>query len=247
MSFRLRSSSLSQLFRPGFSCGRRVGVARHSTSSPTDRDIDGFSIQADAITEEEEAQLLADFNTPLARRPYQNDHFDGVICGFREVERSLDMIPSLSKDILRKVMEFLPQDRKFMQRVHVIDLAKDGYITDHVDSVKFCGDYVAGLSLGSKAVMRFTPDHEGDGNRSEVMSGGSGTAKHNSTTTKATRTPSDDCTLDVVLPRRSLYVMSGASRYEWRHAILSEDTTVDGTLVSRSRRVSCIFRDEVET
>ncbi|CAN0326924.1 unnamed protein product, partial [Phaeothamnion confervicola] len=37
---------------------------------------------------------------------------------------------------------------------HAIDLAPEGFIKPHVDSVKFSGRVVAGLSLVSAAVMR---------------------------------------------------------------------------------------------
>ena len=41
-----------------------------------------------------------------------------------------------------------------MPAVHVLDLAADGFIKPHVDSVKFCGSTIAGISLLSDCVMR---------------------------------------------------------------------------------------------
>ena len=38
-----------------------------------------------------------------------------------------------------------------------LDLAAEGHIGPHVDSIKFSGDYVVGLSLLSNCTMRFTP------------------------------------------------------------------------------------------
>jgi alkylated DNA repair dioxygenase AlkB len=52
--------------------------------------------------------------------------------------------------------------------------------------------------------------------------------------------------VSVVIPRRSLYLMSGDSRYGWRHAIAARKTDVDplsGQVVPRDpRRVSLTFR-----
>jgi hypothetical protein len=52
--------------------------------------------------------------------------------------------------------------------------------------------------------------------------------------------------VSVVIPRGSLMLMSGESRYGWRHAIAARKTDrqpVTGRVVSRGRRVSLTFRD----
>ena len=47
----------------------------------------------------------------------------------------------------------------------------------------------------------------------------------------------------LVLPRRSLLIMTGEARYRWRHAILHRKTDkIDGELIKRQRRVSLTFR-----
>ncbi|KAK1938215.1 Alkylated DNA repair protein alkB 8 [Phytophthora citrophthora] len=47
----------------------------------------------------------------------------------------------------------------------------------------------------------------------------------------------------VLLPARSLAVMSGASRYQWEHAIVPRTfDVIDGKQVSRQRRISITFR-----
>ncbi len=116
-----------------------------------------------------------------------------------------------------------------MPYVHVLDLQPEpsGRIDNHVDSVKFSGEVVAGLSLLSPAVMRLR--HE-----------------------------TSDRVVDLFLPERSLYILSGESRYNWGHAIVSREgatgepgfrpVTFRGHPVTRGRRISIIFRDElVET
>ncbi|KAK3733951.1 hypothetical protein QZH41_010768, partial [Actinostola sp. cb2023] len=66
---------------------------------------------------------------------------------------------------------------KLLSSVHVLDLAKNGYIKPHIDSVKFCGSTIAGVSLLSSSVMRMV--HE----------------QHNSVV------------VDALLPRWSMYVI----------------------------------------
>jgi alkylated DNA repair protein alkB family protein 8 len=50
--------------------------------------------------------------------------------------------------------------------------------------------------------------------------------------------------VSVIIPPRSLMLMSGESRYGWRHAIASRktDLSLDGTPAARERRVSLTFR-----
>ena len=79
------------------------------------------------------------------------------------------------------MMEWLP--------VHAIELEADGEIRPHVDSVKFSGGFVAGLSLLSSAVM---------------------TLEHSDTRSQIAR---------MLLPPRSLYVLEGAARYDFTHRI----------------------------
>ncbi len=47
------------------------------------------------------------------------------------------------------------EDDDLLAHVHILDIHKDGYIKPHVDSVRFCGNTIAGLSLLSDSIMRF--------------------------------------------------------------------------------------------
>ena len=42
---------------------------------------------------------------------------------------------------------------------HIIELSDKGFINSHIDSIKFSGDLVAGLSLGSTRIMTLKYDH----------------------------------------------------------------------------------------
>ena len=158
---------------------------------------------------------------------------------------------------------------------HAIDLAADGALDAHVDSVKFSGGLVAGLSLLSDAIMRLRPAggewHAEAGERGEARreeEGGGGGREE---------APDDDGGItaghvDLYLPRRSLYVLTGPSRYSYTHELrpsgsmfaFGNDAADDGphreegggepcvsggtaggeaVVVERGRRLSVIFRD----
>lgn len=139
-----------------------------------------------------------------------------------------DSLGSDFQSIIQRVQQQLIDDEyvngKFVQWLpcHAIDLKKDGELKAHVDSVKFSGDVVAGISLLSSSIMRLKPE---DGEEQQAESGW----------------------LDLYLPPLSLYVLSGVSRYQYTHELLpsgskfeyrDEEVTVD-----RDRRLSVIFRD----
>ncbi len=87
-------------------------------------------------------------------------------------------------------------------------------IAPHVDDTVKFGDFVMTVSLGSDIVMRFA----------ERTTGGA--------------------MIDVVVPRRSAYIMTGDSRYKWTHAIdkRKSDVDEDGDRVTRGTRVSVTYR-----
>ncbi|XP_068130303.1 alpha-ketoglutarate-dependent dioxygenase alkB homolog 7, mitochondrial [Hyperolius riggenbachi] len=98
--------------------------------------------------------------------------------------------------------------------VHVLDLQKEGYIKPHVDSVKFCGSTIAGLCLLSSSIMRLA----------------------------CVQNPEERA--DLLLPRRCLYIISGAARYDFTHEILrDEESFFNGEHVARGRRISVICRN----
>jgi alkylated DNA repair protein alkB family protein 7 len=116
---------------------------------------------------------------------------------------------------------------------HAIDLKKEGELTAHVDSIKFSGNLVAGISLLSASIMRLIPD-DGDGDDED-----------NTPTTKENKG-----WVDLYLPPLSLYALTGVGRYRYSHQLLPHNsiftTSDDGTteiVVERDHRLSVIFRD----
>jgi alkylated DNA repair protein alkB family protein 7 len=106
---------------------------------------------------------------------------------------------------------------------HAIDLKRDGELRAHVDSVRFSGGMVAGISFLSSSIMRLRPGSEVGRNPEEGF-------------------------VDLLLPPLSLYVLTGVSRYEYAHELLPSGSifeSLDGMNVEieREHRVSVIFRD----
>ncbi|CAO3667200.1 unnamed protein product [Rhizopus stolonifer] len=60
---------------------------------------------------------------------------------------------------------------------------------------------------------------------------------------KFTREDEDD--VDIVLPRRSLVILSGDVRYKYKHSISKDliESTPDGSTIHREKRVSLTFRE----
>ncbi|XP_028906373.1 alpha-ketoglutarate-dependent dioxygenase alkB homolog 7, mitochondrial isoform X3 [Ornithorhynchus anatinus] len=116
-------------------------------------------VQPDFLSLEEEETLSRELEPQLRRRRYQFDHWDAAIHGFRETEKSRWSEPS--RAILQRVRAaaFDP-DQPQLPLVHVLDLDQSGYIKPHVDSIKFCGSTIAGLSLLSTSVMRLVDSHD---------------------------------------------------------------------------------------
>jgi alkylated DNA repair protein alkB family protein 7 len=119
---------------------------------------------------------------------------------------------------------------------HAIDLKREGELTAHVDSIKFSGDLVAGLSLRSASIMRLMipeDDYGDDDDNSDAPADGK--VGH----------------VDLYLPPLSLYVLTGVGRYRYSHQLLPDQSTFclldDGNdesiVVPRDQRLSVIFRD----
>ena len=165
----------------------------------------------------------------VLRRRYEKGHWDAVITNYKEVELADgSMNDPRIPEIFERTRRLLEINHLEYQSVkwlpcHGIDLKKDGELKAHVDSVKFSGDLVAGISLRSSCIMRLAPHVDGE---EGVMEG------H----------------VDLFLPPLSLYVLTGVARYRYSHELLNTATTFhapDGSCISvhRDHRISVIFRD----
>lgn len=200
---------------------------------------DSVRLVPDVISPEEERRLVAELEKPLRRRRLMQNHWDSVIEHYRELERRAWEDPENARTVARVRSQVLgllglaPETPCLP--VHVIDLAAEGFIKPHVDSVKFSGGFVAGLSLLSPAIMRLRDEQGGEDNSAAASAA------------SASDSPSYSSSMvRMLLEPRSLYVLSGAARFHYAHEILPDEKDwVGGRVVRRERRISLIFRDEL--
>lgn len=95
-----------------------------------------MTVLADFITEEEEQTLLQEIEPYLKRMRYEFDHWDDAIHGYRETERK-HWYPT-NRAIFDRVKE-VAFSGETLPYIHVLDLAKEGVIKPHVDSVRVSG------------------------------------------------------------------------------------------------------------
>lgn len=119
------------------------------------------------------------------------------------------------------------------------------YVASHVDSIKFSGDFIAGLSLSSSRTLKLTymPDTETEPN------------------TNTPKLYNYATTMRFSVPPRSLYILHGPLRYNYGHAISgvslpieseTADDWIDGSsdtsksIPEYERRISVMFRNVKE-
>ena len=192
---------------------RRVNTIYPAYVAPKNAKLSERSLEIlpDLISEREENLLIESF-APLLNFRYQGTHWDDVIVKYREVELDVHQNPlwlevtgriheAVKRQQGRPNLAFLPP--------HVVDLAADGHIGPHVDSVKFSGDIVAGVSLLSCRVMRLDRDVEAHAALAP---------DHPAIIADAP----DINAVEFFLPRRSLYIMAGPLRYFFSHQVLGQ-------------------------
>ncbi len=123
-------------------------------------------VKPDFITDSEESTILDEVEPYMRKLRYEFDHWDNAIHGYRETERKSWSVAN--QLILNRVKTFAFDNfnsgnknaTSLLSHVHVLDLHEDGYIKLHVDSTRFCGNTIAGLSLLSDCVMRLESEKE---------------------------------------------------------------------------------------
>ncbi|UYV68876.1 ALKBH7 [Cordylochernes scorpioides] len=84
-----------------------------------------------------------------------------AIHDYREIERS--SWNQVNQEIIRRIHQLaFPPDCQPLENTHILDLSPNGFIKPHIDSIRFCGDVIAGLSLLSDCIMRFTHEKNKD-------------------------------------------------------------------------------------
>ncbi|EGD74509.1 hypothetical protein PTSG_05873 [Salpingoeca rosetta] len=202
---------------------RRRTTASPSTSCAVDFDqleaVDagplGLFVFPDVISEAEEEHLMSQVNRKLKRMRYASAHFDRAISGYREMRKS--RWDPASMDTFARLQTMHPSLQAHIQpnpSYHILDLEAEGTIFPHVDSLKYAGPVIAGISMLSDAVMTFASEKD----------------------------PSD--VIEAFLPRRSMYIMSNRIRYDYTHAVEYKQFIWGGNTYERTRRVSLLMRNE---
>jgi alkylated DNA repair protein alkB homolog 7 len=187
------------------------------------------------------------FSLSVFRRRYEQGHWDAVITGYKELELH-DIDSFTNQSVIRGIFErtrqhlsehHLHDDDHPIQWLpcHAIDLKREGELKAHVDSVRFSGGLVAGISLLSSCIMRLIPDNGAKDNDDDDED----PADKETATIKGH--------IDLLLPPNSLYSLTGEGRFNYSHELLADSSIftnpIDGTttLVNRDHRLSIIFRD----
>ena len=213
------------------------------------KDYDNSAVVYPGFLSEEEGQIIVkEVSRRMKRRRFEDGHWDSVISKYREIElatpydmRSHELLSGDDIDIpqyaqiiqrTRNVLKTYVSSQSTDNEVewlpcHAIDLSQDGSLDAHVDSVKFSGEIVAGISLLSDSIMRLRPA-KGEWTNDTVKE-------------------SEDTFVDMYLPKLSLYCLHGMSRFHYSHELLPSNSVyhIDGedVQVPRGRRLSIIFRD----
>lgn len=193
-----------------------------------------FHLIENFITAEEENSLLQEVEPYLKRQRYERDHWDDAIQGFRETERK-QWFPQ-NREVINKIIKRSFNNSTILPHVHVLDLEATGVIKPHVDSVRFCGDTISGISLLSDSIMKLVQSIEDPY-----------LASNDYRTQPKTEDNKDLYACKILVRRHSLYIMSHSSRYNFTHEILkNEESFINGQQVIKDRRISIICRNEPE-
>jgi alkylated DNA repair dioxygenase AlkB len=165
----------------------------------------GFQYIPDFISPEEEAHLLeligqTSFHTFIfqgyeAKRRVASYGYDWKF-DRRQLVKGAD-IPEAFQPIIQKVASYLSFPAEELAELLLTEYPAGSVINWHRDAPPF--ELVAGISLLSDCTFRLKPHDKEKQGRGSIIS--------------------------FPLPRRSLYIMQGPSRWEWQHSIPAVKTT----------------------
>lgn len=205
----------------------------HIVSSPEEYDfqetlINEVKVHSNYITESEERTLLDEIDEAFHQIRYESSDVFGYTADYRQVEKTLW---NSSANIIKKIKNFVfPPGHSRYDFEQVVDYQPSGFMRSHIDDEETCGNIVAGLSLLSDCVMRLA--YEDD----RVV-----TLRRGVSMQRKDRL----IIVDVLLKRRSLYVMKDTMRYKFTHEILNKDDSLfKGKRIQRGRRIAVMFRNK---
>ncbi|CAG8487029.1 15900_t:CDS:2 [Acaulospora morrowiae] len=186
--------------------------------------LEGLRIIEDFINKDEELELINALNSNawcgrgIARR---TQHYGYEFSyRYRKIMRDLGPLPDFMDFIIQRLVnQEIIRDTKDIPNMCIVNEYDAGQgIMPHTDSATLFGPVITSLSLLSPCLMKFT--HASNLNDEAI----------------------------ILLRPRSLLIMTGSSRYDYKHTIskdLVEGFEVDGEgilEIVRSRRISLTFR-----
>lgn len=194
----------------------------------------------DFVSGAEEERLCSETDKSMKRMRYEYDHWDDAIHGYREMEK-IDWLPE-NEDVFQRL-----RNKAFhgetLPHVHILDLAGDGIIKPHVDSSRFCGSTISGISLLTDCIMRLKRTNEEKYKQGKLDDQPNQTLQ-NTTTNHQCQPAEYEYFVDVLLKRRSLYIMKDVARYKFTHEVLPTKSLFKGQEIVKDRRVSIICRNQ---
>ncbi|KAJ9442046.1 hypothetical protein DIPPA_08680 [Diplonema papillatum] len=152
------------------------------------------------VTPDEEGEILRTIEAHLGGEPWETAHADQLIRGYREKYVHRDLLTACIP--LRRFYDFAAGISQPSEDLHFLEYTPEGYVRPHLDNPDNSSTFVAGLSLESPRVMYLTPKFATEGPDAQSMLPGR-----------------DYPFVSIVLPPRSVYVLTGACRYSWLHSI----------------------------
>ncbi|CAF1381927.1 unnamed protein product [Adineta steineri] len=174
---------------------------------------DTLQVYDDYLTDNEYDNFLKEIDGYMKRKRYEYSHWDDAIHGYRESEKS--EWTTENQQVLSRIRQFAFDDPKqTLVHVHVLDIAKDGYIKPHIDAIRYCGTTITGLSFLSSSIMRLV--HKDD----------------------------KTLIANILLKPKSLYILKNIARFDFTHEILKDQESYFNNLhIPRNRRLSIICRN----
>ena len=225
----------------------------------------GLRLVNDFVTENEEKQLLDSFNWENVRdnQPERKNnlkhrkvlHFgyefcynDNSIANEMEGNLKISAFPDSWGPILHKALALNLID-ELPDQCTVNRYEPGQGIPPHIDTHSCCTDTILSISLCSDVVMNFAPPCSAAGTTYNANMKSGSSIEH---------PKRYNATVPVILPKRSVLVMSGEARYAYTHGIAtrqsdiipankatqheSEDNVKGLTLMKRKLRISLTFR-----
>jgi len=116
--------------------------------------ITGLTLLPSFVTPAEQEELVRELDGVFQGKRYSfARHWDQVIIGYRECERSLFKFSAQNQRTIQRLNDAIGPGVNLFPHVHVLDIHEDGEMKPHIDSIKFSGGLIAGLSLLSPCVF----------------------------------------------------------------------------------------------